>query len=263
MSKACTISSGRPTTSKRVVGAPPVGEGPHLLDRVAVGRVDGVGGAELQAGLAAAGGGVDGDDRGRPGDAGALDDRLADAAAADHGDARAGRDAGGVEHGAEPGGDAAAEQGELLVGAGRSRTGTTDASCDDHRLGEGAAPADRGGRAAVGQRRSAASPAPSGPSSQWLDMPLQAPPAACRRRATPTPAPGRRPRPGARRRPTASTDAAALVAGHDRQRQVRQALDDGEVGVADAAGGEAHEHVVGARSAGVGRSSTTRGSPTS
>ena len=37
---------GPPDRLERVVGAPTVGEGAHLLDRVAVGRVDGVGGAE-------------------------------------------------------------------------------------------------------------------------------------------------------------------------------------------------------------------------
>ena len=39
-------------------------------------------------------------------------------------------------------------------------------------------------------------------------------------------------------------DAAALVSGHDRQRQVRLALDDRDVGVADPAGRQPDEHVV-------------------
>jgi hypothetical protein len=45
-----------------------------------------------------------------PGDAGALDGRDADTAAAEHDDRRAGRDLGGVDRGAGPGHDAAADE---------------------------------------------------------------------------------------------------------------------------------------------------------
>jgi Amidohydrolase len=76
------------------------------------------------------------------GDAGALDHRLAHAAAADLGHARAGRDLGGGERGAQAGGDPAAEQGELLVGqAGPHRHQRR--LVHHHGLGERAATADR------------------------------------------------------------------------------------------------------------------------
>ncbi len=78
---------------------------------------------------------VDRDDPRRAGDARALDDGLADAAAADDRDGRAGVHLRGVERGADAGGDAAADQRELVVGDAR-------VDLDDrrlvarHRLGE-------------------------------------------------------------------------------------------------------------------------------
>ena len=89
----------------------------HLRDRVAVVGVDEVGGAELLGGLALHLDRVDRDDPRRAGDARALDHGLADAAAADDGDGRArAATLRGVERGADAGGDAAADERELLVG---------------------------------------------------------------------------------------------------------------------------------------------------
>ena len=86
------------------------GELAHLADRVALRRVDGVGGAELAGQLELRLEHVDGDDLAGAGDGGALDAVEADAAAPDHGDGGAGLDLGGVEHRADAGGDAAADQ---------------------------------------------------------------------------------------------------------------------------------------------------------
>ena len=99
---------------ERVVGAAAAGERPHLLDRIAVGGIDQVGGAELLRGLALHLDRVDGEDPRRAGDARALEHRLADAAAADDGDGRARLDLRGVERGAHAGGDATADERELL-----------------------------------------------------------------------------------------------------------------------------------------------------
>ena len=57
---------------------------------------------------------VDGDDRLGAGERGALDAVEADAAAAEHRDRPAGLDTGGVEHRADPGHHAAADQRRLL-----------------------------------------------------------------------------------------------------------------------------------------------------
>ena len=59
---------------------------------------------------------VDRDDAARAGDAAALEHRQADAAATDDRDRRTGRNLGGVQRGTDAGGDAAADQRELLVG---------------------------------------------------------------------------------------------------------------------------------------------------
>ena len=112
---------GQADDLERVVGAAAAGERLHLRDRIALGRVDEVGGAELLGGLALHLDRVDRDDARRAGDARALDDGLADAAAADDRDGRARLDLRGVERGADPGGDAAADERELLGRGGRSR----------------------------------------------------------------------------------------------------------------------------------------------
>ena len=69
------------------VGAVAAGGGPHRLDRVLLRGVDGVGGAELLGPLELPGVEVDGDDRGGAGELGPGDGGVADAAAAEHGDA--------------------------------------------------------------------------------------------------------------------------------------------------------------------------------
>ena len=78
--------------------------------------VDEVGGAELLGRLALQLDRVDREDAAGAGDARALDHGLADAAAADDRDGRARLDLRGVERRADAGGDAAADERELLVG---------------------------------------------------------------------------------------------------------------------------------------------------
>ena len=112
---------GEPDHLERVVGAATAGGGADLLDRVALGGVDEVGGAELLRGLALHLHRVDGEDPRRAGDASALDHRLADTAAADDRHRRPGLDLRGVERGADAGGDAASDERELLVGQVASR----------------------------------------------------------------------------------------------------------------------------------------------
>ena len=60
--------------------------------------------------------GVDGDDPGRPGDPGTLDDELPHAAAPEDGDDRSGLDPGGVQRRAHTGHGGAPHQGQLLGG---------------------------------------------------------------------------------------------------------------------------------------------------
>src|SRR6476661_4032684 len=114
---ACTIVSGRPADHlERVVGADTTGALHHLRGRVARAGVDEVGGAERLGRLALHLHRVDREDPARAGDLRTLDDGLTHAAAADDGHGRAGRDLRGVERGAHTGGDAAADERELLVG---------------------------------------------------------------------------------------------------------------------------------------------------
>ena len=101
---------------EHVVGAATAGGRLHLADGVAGSRIDEIGGADLLGRLALHLDRVDGEDTRRAGDAGALDDGLADTTAADDGDRRAGLDLGRVESGADAGGDATADEGELVVG---------------------------------------------------------------------------------------------------------------------------------------------------
>ena len=110
------MSVGDADHLERVVGAAAAGERLHLRHDVAVAGVDDVGGAELERGVALQRDGVDGDDARRTRDARTLDHGLADAAAADHDDAGAGLDLRGVQRRADAGGDAAADERELLVG---------------------------------------------------------------------------------------------------------------------------------------------------
>ena len=189
---------------------------------------------------------------GSAGDAGALHDRLADAAAADHRHARAGHDPGGVEHRAEPGGHAAAEQRQLLVGAGRSATATTEPR---RRPSPRRTSRTRRRRARAGRRRArtAASSAPTGPSSQWFDMPLrhhqQLPHAGDTDASTRSPTAD-----PAHLGPDGLDRPAALVTGHDRQREVGRP-GSREVGVADPLAARRTRTSRGPI-AGVGRSST-------
>jgi nitrite reductase/ring-hydroxylating ferredoxin subunit len=116
----------------------------------------------------------------------------------------------------------------------------TAAAC----LRERPAPADRGGVPAVGQVEPLRCQH-LGAQLAVVRHAVEAPPAG--------PAGGRdgREHPVAHRRAAdlASDrldDPAAFVAGDDREREVRQAPNDREVGVADPAGPQAHEHVAGA-----------------
>ena len=81
---------GQTDDLERVVDAAAAGELLHLRDRVALAGVDEVGGAVLLGALALHLDRVDRDDPRRARDARALDDGLADTAATDDGDGRAG-----------------------------------------------------------------------------------------------------------------------------------------------------------------------------
>ena len=150
---------------ERVVGADAAGELLHLRDRVAGAGVDEVGGAERLGGLALHLHRVDREDPARAGDARALDDGLADAAAADDRDGRARRDLRGVERRAHAGGDAAADERELLVGE-------VGVDLHDvrlvarHLVGEGAEAGHAVRDAAVGARRLRAASSPRRSSSR-------------------------------------------------------------------------------------------------
>ena len=80
------------------------------VDRIALGRIDGVSGAELFRELELGGKLVDRDDHAGACDSRALDDREANAAGAEDGDGRAGRHFGGVERGADAGHHAASDE---------------------------------------------------------------------------------------------------------------------------------------------------------
>jgi hypothetical protein len=88
---------GEPDHLEGVVRAPTARERLDLGDRISLRRVDQVGCAELLRRLALQLDRVNRDDAGCAGDAGALDDRRTDAAAAHDRDRRAGLHAGGVE----------------------------------------------------------------------------------------------------------------------------------------------------------------------
>ena len=89
-------------------------------------RVDEVGRAERLRHLELVGVDVDGEDAAGLGHHRALDRRQADAAEAEHGDGRARFDLGGVEHRADAGGDAAAEQADLVERRGGVDLGERD-----------------------------------------------------------------------------------------------------------------------------------------
>ena len=74
-----------PIASKAIFDAVAAGHVFDRFDRVDFGGVDAVGGAELLGEIKLVVEDVDGDDAAGAGDAGALDDVEADAAAADHG----------------------------------------------------------------------------------------------------------------------------------------------------------------------------------
>src|SRR6185369_6780171 len=99
-----------------VVDAAAARQGLHLLDGIPGGRIDDVGRAELLRHLSLERLRVDRDDAAGAGDARSLDDRLADTAATENGDGRAGADARRVERGSDAGRDAAADERQLRVG---------------------------------------------------------------------------------------------------------------------------------------------------
>ena len=89
---------------------PAAGQLLDRFDRVGPAGVDHVGGAEMLGHVELRALDVDRDDAPGAGDGGAVDGRQADAAAADHRHRAADLDLGGVDHRAEAGGDAAADQ---------------------------------------------------------------------------------------------------------------------------------------------------------
>src|SRR6185295_9753179 len=86
------------------------------LDRIAVPRIDEIGGAELGRQLQFHRIGIDRDDAAGAGNRGAVDGRHADAAATDHGHALPRRDFGRIHYGAVAGDDGAADQGGTVEG---------------------------------------------------------------------------------------------------------------------------------------------------
>ena len=102
-----------------------------VLDRVVVvGRVDEVRGAERAREVELGRVDVDGDDPAGLGHHRALDHGQADAAEAEHGHAGPGLDLRGVEHRADAGGDAAAEQADLVERRRRVHLGGGDLGDD-------------------------------------------------------------------------------------------------------------------------------------
>ncbi len=106
-----------------------------LGDGIAVGGVDGVGGAELARPLELLGFEIDGDDLAGTGQMCALHGRDADAAAADHRHGRARFHLGALEDRADAGGDPAADERRPVEGHVR---GDRDDGVlvDEHLLGE-------------------------------------------------------------------------------------------------------------------------------
>ena len=103
-----------PDGLERVVDAVAAGDLLDRLDRIALVRIDGMGGAELARPLQFARVDVDADDRRRAGQLGAHDDRVPDTAAAEDGDGGPRLHPGGVERRADSGHHATADQAHLL-----------------------------------------------------------------------------------------------------------------------------------------------------
>jgi hypothetical protein len=131
----CSAVAFRPMASKLWWTPPPVSSC-TCLDRVAVGGVDHVGGAELFGQLQLGGHAVDGDDPAGAGDGRAVDGGQAHAAAADHGHGLARTDAGGVDHRADAGHHRAADQGGAVEGHVLA-DGDAGVLVHQHHLGEG------------------------------------------------------------------------------------------------------------------------------
>ena len=106
---ACSVGHLQADRFERVVHAA-AGHRDDFADRVGLLRVDDVGGAELAREFELTRHRVDRDDAARAGDRRAVDARQADAAAADHRNRRARFDLRGVDHRADAGRDAAADQ---------------------------------------------------------------------------------------------------------------------------------------------------------
>ena len=175
----------------------------HLCDRVAAPAVDDVGRAERAGKLELLVDDVDGDDARRAREPGALHDRQADAAAADHRDRRARANRRRPQRGARAGREAAREQARLLDRQLRRHDDGARLVHDDA-VGERAAAQHRAEHRAVGRAVHAAA-ARGGCSSSAAGR-LAGTPDSCRRTARATRSRrGRRARPSSRPGPTSST----------------------------------------------------------
>src|SRR5919106_866503 len=125
--------AGQPDRLERIVDAGSAGDLPDPLHRIALRRVDRVRGAERPRHGQLVVPQIDCDDRGGAGEHRTLDAVETDAAAAEYGDRGARLHPGGVDHRADPGEDATADQGGLLQG---NRLIDSDHDVlGDHRLG--------------------------------------------------------------------------------------------------------------------------------
>jgi hypothetical protein len=225
-----------------VVGAAPAGDRPDLPAQVGGGRQH-VGGAEPPGQVGLVAGRVDGDDRLRSGDAGALDGGEADPAEPDHRHRLAGPDPGGVADRAHAGQHGAAEQRGLDR---RDVAGQADAGVGaEDRLGGEGADAEAGmDRRAVGERAVGPLGRLRRPFAQ-VGFALQAEPAApARRRPVEHHLVARCQVPDA----VADGDdpAGTLVAEHGRDGLRQRAAGQRQVGVADAGGGQPDPDLAGA-----------------
>ena len=226
-----------PDGLERVVHAVAAGDRLDRLDRVALGRVDGVGGAELARPLQFARIDIDADDRRRAGQATAHDHRVADAAAAEDRHRAARLHPGRIERRADAGHHAAADQTHLLRRQCRI-IGNALLAMDEGVGAEGADTEDRRERDAV-HRAHALLGVQAGGAEMGLTDPAEAALAAGR-------TPGQDDMIARRDVGDALADllhdARALVAEQEgKPLGPKDAVLDGEIGVTDPAGQDAHQ----------------------
>src|SRR5205085_34287 len=108
------LEHGVPDDFECEIGAAAFGHALHEADGIVHGRIAGVGGAEFGGRRTLRFVEIDRDDARRTGDARALDDRLSDAAATDHGNRRSFCDLGGIERRPDAGRHTATDEAGLI-----------------------------------------------------------------------------------------------------------------------------------------------------